>query len=320
MLDLDALATFVAVVRAGNFSAAAKGMRLPRSTVSQRVARLEAMLGTRLLERTTRMVRTTQAGVAYYERCARILSELEEANAALRDARRAPRGKLRVATPLLFGQAHLGRIAATFINRYPEVELEIVASDRRVNLINEGFDVAIVTASHDDDSALISRKLGGGDVSCCASRAYLATYGTPRSPDDLPKHQCVINREFITSDADTWTFVRNQEKRQVQVRGRLIMNSLNMVHAAIRAGAGIGVIPTFLCADDIAQGHLKRLFADWTIDPKDLRIVYPSSRHLSPRVRLFVDALAKEFADARTASRSKPRRPKALRRGLPSQD
>ncbi|MEY4515520.1 MAG: hypothetical protein RLZZ450_7642 [Pseudomonadota bacterium] len=295
MFDFDALETFVAVVRSGNFSSAASALRLPRTTVSQRVARLEAMLGARLLERTTRVVRPTDAGAAYYERCARILAELEEANAALLDATASPRGHLRIATPLLFGQSMLARVAGAFVLKYPAVQIEIVASDRRVNLIEEGFDLAIVVAARIDDSSLITRKLSSGDLSCCATPAYLAARGTPRSPDELRDHDCIVNREFIASEssAASWTFARGKEVRQVEVRGKLIMNSLMMVDAAMRAGAGIALIPSLLCAADVAPKRLVRLFSEWTIDPNDIRVIYPSNRHLSKRVLLFVDELAK---------------------------
>lgn len=298
MFDFDALETFVAVVRSGNFSAAASALRLPRTTVSQRVARLETMLGARLLERTTRVVRPTEAGAAYYERCARILADLQEANAALMDAAESPRGHLRIATPPLFGQSVLARVAAAFVLKYPDVQLEVVASDRRVNLMEDGFDLAIVVAANYDDSTLITRKLSSGELSCCATPTYLAAHGTPRTPDELRNYDCIVNREFIASESNaaSWNFMRGKELRRVDVRGNLTMNSLMMVDAAMRAGAGIALIPSFLCAADIAEGRLVRLFSDWAIDPKDIRVIYPSNKHLSPRVRHFIDELAKAFS------------------------
>lgn len=311
MFDFGALETFVAVVRLGNFSAAASALRLPRSTVSQRVARLETMLGARLLERTTRSVRPTEAGSAYYARCAHILAELEEANAAMTDAGIKPRGQLRVATPMLFGQISLARIAAEFVQKYPEVEIEIVASDRRVHLIEEGFDVAIVVAANYEDSSLIARKLGGGELSCCATPGYVSARGAPRVPDDLREHDCIVNREFLASESDAakWTFTRERDVRRVDVRGKLTMNSLMMVHAALCAGGGIALLPSFLCAADIAEGRLVRLLSDWDVEPKDIRIVYPSNKHLSPRVRLFVDELAKEPVNRGRATVRSAKRP-----------
>jgi DNA-binding transcriptional LysR family regulator len=325
MFDLDAMETFVAVVRSGHFADASKELRLPRSTVSQRVARLEATLGVRLLERTTRVVRPTNAGAAYYERCARILSELEEANAAVKDLGSSPRGLLRVATPLLFGQSFLAPIAATFSQRYPEVEVEVVASDRRVNLIEEGFDVAIVVASSDPDSTLISRILSGGHLWCCATPSYLRSRGTPETPGELVDHDCIINREGAASGearGARWTFERDEEVQRVDVRGRLRMNSMMMAHAAVLAGAGVATIPSFVCVEDIRSGRLVRILSDWAVDRKDIKIVYPSNRHLSPRVRLFVDALVMEYStqiarsdEAAGVKRSRRAVPEDVRKG-----
>ncbi|HEX4354297.1 MAG TPA: LysR family transcriptional regulator, partial [Polyangiales bacterium] len=179
MPDVDALETFVTVVRLGNFTAAAGALRLPRSTVSQRVARLEESLGVRLLERTTRSVRPTPSGSAYYERCSRILAELEEANAIVKEASTSPRGMLRVASPLLFGQSFLARIAAEFIAKYPAVSIEIVASHRSVNLLEDNFDIAIEVATAASDSSSMSRLLSGGQLWCCAAPAYVHAHGVP---------------------------------------------------------------------------------------------------------------------------------------------
>jgi DNA-binding transcriptional LysR family regulator len=317
MFDLDAMATFVAVVRSGNFAAAAKSLRLPRSTVSQRVARLEGMLGVRLLERTTRVVRPTDAGAAYYERCTRIISDLEDANTAVKDLGSHPRGHLRVATPHLFGQVFLATIASTFSQQYPEVELEIVASDRRVNLIEEGFDVAIVVAAYTPDSTLISRRLSGGALWCCAAPPYLKSRGTPAAPSDLSGHDCIINCEGAGADTQDawWTFERRDEILRVDIRGRLTMNSMMMSRAAALAGAGIAAIPSVICAEDVRTGRLVRVLSDWAVDRKDIQVVYPSRRYLSSRVRLFVDAMVTQIARSDDLSGALRTRP-ALNRGL----
>jgi DNA-binding transcriptional LysR family regulator len=309
MFDLDAMATFVAVVRAGHFSAAAQALGVPKSTVSQRVARLEATLGVRLLERTTRVLRPTSAGAAYYERCARILSEVEEANAAVRDLGTSPRGTLRVATPLLFGQAFLAGVAARFSRQYPEVEIEIVASDRRVNLIEESFDLAIVVAAAEPDSTMISRVLDGGGRWCCAAPSYLRARKAPSDPAGLSAHECILVGRDTTARGlargARWTFARDGEVEHVDVRGRLRLSSMIMAHAAVLAGAGIAAIPSFIGAEDVQHGRLVRVLSKWAIDGRDLRVVYPSNRHLSARVRLFVDVLATEFARGAEASSSR---------------
>jgi DNA-binding transcriptional LysR family regulator len=297
MYDLDAMATFVAVVRSGHFAAASKSLGLPKSTVSQHIARLEATLGVRLLERTTRVLRPTNAGAAYYERCARILSEVEEANAAVKDLGTSPRGILRVATSHLLGQSVLAAVAAIFSQQYPEVEVEVVASDRKVNLIEEGFDVAIGVAVSEPDSTMISRVLSRGQTWCCAAPSYLNAHSMPSAPGDLSAHDCIIRDTAAGSFTRgvIWTFERQDDVQRVEVRGRLRLNSIMMANAAVLAGAGIATIPSFICAEDVLKGRLVRILPDWVVDRKDIRIVYPSNRHLSPRVRLFVDALVLEY-------------------------
>lgn len=312
MFDLDAMATFVRVVRSGHFAAASKSLGLPKSTVSQRVARLETALGVRLLERTTRVLRPTNAGAAYYERCARILAEVEEANAAVRDLEAYPRGILRVATSHLLGQSVVAAVAVTFSRQYPEVEVEVVASDRRVSLLEDGFDVAIVVSTSETDSTMISRVLGEGQTWCWAAPSYLSARGAPSVPGDLSAHDCIIREAAADGFASgaIWTLVRRDDAQRVEVRGRLRLSSIMMAHAAVLAGAGIAAIPSFICAEDVQNGRLVRILSDWVVDRKDIRIVYPSNRHLSPRVRLFVDALVVAARnDERLSAGDDPRTP-----------
>lgn len=299
MFDLDAMATFVAVVRSGHFAAASRSLGLPKSTVSQRIARLEAALGVRLIERTTRVLRPTSAGAAYFERCAGILSEIEEANAAVKDLDAAPRGVLRVATPHLFGQSALAAVAARFSLRHPDVEVEVVATDRRVNLIEEGFDVAIVAGALEPDSTMISRSLSGSQRWCCAAPSYLSARGAPSSPADLSDHDCIVVAREAIADGFArraqWTFERGEDAQRIDVRGRLRLNSMTMAHAAALVGAGIASLPAFICAQDVREGRLARVLSDWVVDRSEIRILYAGGRHLSPRIRLFVDALVADY-------------------------
>lgn len=293
MYDLDAIATFVAVVRSGHFAAAARSLGLPKSTASQRVARLEANLGVRLLERTTRVLRPTHAGAAYYERCVRILGEVEDANAAVKDLATSPRGTLRVVTPHLLGQAFVAPVSAVFSQHYPEIEVEVVAADRRVNLLEEGFDVAIVVGAYQANSTMISRVVSRGQIWCCAAPSYLSRRGKPSVPQELSDHDCII-RQGATDDyarGAIWTFERDDDVQRVEVHGQLSLNSIMMAHVAALVDAGVAAIPSFICAGDVQNGRLVRLLPDWIVDHKDIRIVYPSNRHLPPRIRLFVDAL-----------------------------
>ncbi|MGD0523820.1 MAG: LysR family transcriptional regulator [Polyangiaceae bacterium] len=288
MADYQAMETFVAVVRSGSFRGASEALHVPRSTVSQRVSRLEAQLGARLLDRTTRSVRVTEVGSSYYERCARIVAEVEDANLAVSDVNASPRGVLRVGCPLLFGHAFVAGVATSFIQKYPDVSIEVVATDRRLSLIEEGFDVAVGLFTGEETSNVVTRKLTRAELRWYASPAYLAKRGAPRAPEELREHACVVFGD--TRDA-TWHFERGLEQRTVRVTGRLSMNSLMMARDAARCGAGIVPLPFFLVAEDLREGRLAPVLEGWASSHADLRVAYASTRHLSPRIRLFVDAL-----------------------------
>ncbi len=293
--------TFVAVVRAGSFRGAADAMRIPRSTVSQRVARLEAQLGARLLERTTRSVRVTAVGTGYHERCARIVAEVEEANLAVANVNTAPRGVLRIGCTLLFGHVHLASMAAAFVQKYPDVSIEIVATDRRLNLVEEGLDVAVVVAGTEESASFVVRKIQALELQAFASPDYLARRGVPREPEELRDHACVV---FGDSRQVTWLFESQRPTtpaRSVRIDGRLAMNSLMMVANAAVNGAGVALLPSFMCADHLRAGRLVSVLEGWVSGRGELRVVYPSTRHLAPRVRVFVDELLQSYATAARA-------------------
>jgi DNA-binding transcriptional LysR family regulator len=201
---------------------------------------------------------------------------------------RAPRGVLRVASSLLFGHTFLSPIAAEFVRQHPDVEIEVVATHRRVNVVEEGFDLAVMFMTANEDSSLVARKLESAVHRCCASPAYLAEHGTPAEPEDLRDHTCVVHGEDRNT---TWRFERDAGVRRVAVHGRLSVNSFFMAHDAAVRGVGIAAIPTFLCGDSIRAGRLVSLFPDWIVNRTEMRVVYPSNRYLAPRVRLFLDAL-----------------------------
>ena len=288
MADFDAMQTFVAVMRANGLRGAAQTLRIPRSTVSARVARLEERLGVRLLERTTRTVRATPAGRAFFDHCVRILADVDEAERSITEAGRAPRGTLRVASSLLFGHAFLAPVAAEFARKHRDVEIEVVATNRPINLVEEGFDLAVTFMGVNEDSSLVARKLQSAYHHCCASPAYLAENGVPKTPEDLGAHECVVFSEVRDV---AWRFERDREVRRIAVRGRLRVNSLWMAHDAALRGVGIASLPSFLCGADIRAGRLVSLFPAWRVNRTEMRIVYPSNRRLAPRVRMFSDAL-----------------------------
>ncbi|WP_029006982.1 LysR family transcriptional regulator [Azospirillum halopraeferens] len=289
---LDDMHAFIKVVEARSFTAAADKLGLSKSVVSRRIADLEYRLGARLLNRTTRRLSLTEVGQAFYERCIRILADLEEAERAASDLHATPRGRLKINAPLSFGLLHLAPAIAQFLDAHPAIEIEIDLNDRFVDLIDEGYDVA-VRIGRLRDSSLIARRLAPNHRVVCASPAYLEAYGTPATPDDLAGHACLIYTN--TPTAEQWQFRHDGETRSVRVSGVLRANNGDMLHAAAVAGRGIAALPTFLCGDSLRAGRLRCLFDDCYFSESGVYAVYPQNRHLSPKVRAFVDFLAARF-------------------------
>ncbi|MGQ9369969.1 LysR family transcriptional regulator [Azospirillum sp. A39] len=289
---LDDMVAFIKVVEARSFTAAADKLGLSKSVVSRRIADLEYRLGARLLNRTTRRLSLTEVGQAFYERCSRILADLEEAEHAAADLHAAPRGRLKVNAPLSFGLLHLAPAVAVFLERHPAIEIDIDLNDRYVDLIDEGYDVA-VRIGRLRDSSLIARRLAPNRRVVVASPAYLEARGTPRTPDELSEHACLIYTNVPM--AEQWQFRVDGETRAVRVSGTLRANNGDMLRAAALAGRGIAVLPTFMCGDALQSGALRCLFDDCYFSESGVYALYPQNRHLSPKVRVFVDFLAGRF-------------------------
>jgi len=291
MQDLNEIAIFARVVREESFTKAARALGLPKSTVSERVSRLEERLGVRLLERTTRHVRPTAAGAAYYERAARVVAEIEEANAAVTDIHRSPKGLLRVGSPLLFGHAFLGDFVSEFLVAHPEVEVELIVADRRFDVVEEGLDLAIHVLGP-IEASLIARKIGSAERMCVASPSYLSQHEPPRAPKDLLKHSCLVSSNDRRAN---WVFSKEGRSESIAIQGRYSVNSVQLALNAALRGAGIAVLPAFFCAEALRAGHLSPVLEDWSLGRSEIHVVYPGSRHLTARVRLFVDALIDRF-------------------------
>jgi DNA-binding transcriptional LysR family regulator len=290
-MDLNEILVFARVVQAGSFSGAARRLDMPKSTVSRKISDLEGRLQARLIQRTTRRLSLTDAGRTYYEYGARIVADLEEAERAVGNLQETARGRLRVTAPLNFG--FLGSIAADFLARYPEVELELVCTDRVVNLVEEGFDVAI-RARALADSTLIARSLGQVGTLIVAHPDYLQRRGRPRKPKDLATHDCVVFG--AGGDRGKWRLQQRGRTVTVAVAPRLVVNDFETVHEAVAAGLGVGLIPAFRCAGDLRDRHLERVLPEWSVADTPIHAVYPSTRHLSPKIRAFVDHLQKEMS------------------------
>ncbi len=292
MQDLTAIAAFVRVVELGSFSAAARELSLAKSTVSKRIAALEGRLGALLLHRTTRTLRMTEVGAAYFDRCLAVLAAAEEAERAVTRMQGVPRGRLRVSAPMSFGQRYLASSVARFLQDHPEVEVDLDLSDRMVDVVGEGFDVAIRVGAL-RDSSLIARRLAPSRSLVVGSPAYFHGRGRPRSPEELREHACLLYA--YQASGDTWHFRGPSGPTAVRVQGRLRANNGDVLALAAQAGLGLALLPDFIVDADLRTGRLEPALAEFCRSEAVLHAVYPHARHLMPKVRAFVDLLAADF-------------------------
>jgi DNA-binding transcriptional LysR family regulator len=291
-MDLNAVRIFVKVAELGTLSAAAAALRQPISTISRRLAVLERDLSVRLLNRTTRHLSLTDEGRGFFERMAPVIEEVVEAERALRDQADAPRGLLRVTATPLFASHVLAPAATRYINAYDDVEVQIIASNSRLDLVEEGLDLAI-RAGRLEDSSLISRPLNPLPAVLVASPAYASAHGVPSVLDELIHHQAIMFSADAGQDV-VWPFL---DGKSVPVKGCLRVNSYEQVFQAVLAGAGIARLPKFLCEQALHDRRLVPVLADCESQPLRLHVVYPSRRQLSLKVRAFVDILAGVVAE-----------------------
>ncbi len=282
-MDLNELIVFAQVVRAGSFTAASRSLGIPKSTVSRKVSDLEDRLDTRLLQRTTRKLSLTDAGRLFYDHCARIAAEVESAHLAVTSLKTTPRGLLRVTSGP--NASYLGPIICDYLKRYPEVRLELVTTTRAVDLVEERFDVGI-RAGRLPDSSLIAKSLGVAGWFLVASPAYLKRRGRPRAPADLAKHEIV---HFLGSERVTLHLERGDDKQDVEVSPRLVVSELDLLRPAVVGGLGIALLPAFQCVDDLRARRLERVLREWEAPPTPIHLVYPSTRHVSPTVKSFIE-------------------------------
>jgi DNA-binding transcriptional LysR family regulator len=286
---------FLAVIENGSFTAAAARMGISSGQASKLVARLESDLGVRLLNRTTRAVAPTEAGRAYAERLRPLLDEFEALDLAIRDAGEVPRGRLRLSVPLTFGRLELAPALNEFAARYPEIALDVAFSDRFVNLVDEGYDLA-VRIGRLAESSLIVRRLCAVRIVVVGAPDYLARQGRPRVPEDVRHHACIIDTNY--RDPDRWSFrTAGGEIGAVPVSGRLRYSSPEACVSAVEAGLGLACLPSFVVAAAVRTGRLETVLSGHEDEPIGLHVLYPHSRHLAAKVRVLVDFLAGRFRD-----------------------
>lgn len=283
-----AMKMYVAVVDGGSFAAAAGKLEMSRAMASKQIQQLEEHLGTRLLNRTTRRLSLTETGREFYERSTQIMNDVDEAEQIAGHMTRLPQGVLRVTIPLAYGQHRLAAILSEYTQAYTQVQLEISLSDRKVDLIEDGLDLAIRIGAM-PQSDLIARKIGGVRSVVCAAPAYLARRGIPQTPADLARHACL--GYTLTGSGTDWRLEGPGGPVVIPIAGPIRADNGDMIRLTALAGAGIAFQPEFIVGDDIAAGRLVRLLPAWQSAELGVYAVYPSRKHLSAKVRTFVDFL-----------------------------
>ena len=291
--QLPELIAFTQSVQTGSFSAAARLLQTTPSAISKRVVKLEDRLGVRLLQRTTRSLNLTTDGMAYYERIARLLVELEEANDLVM-SRDKPRGKITVSAPIDFGQLMLARWMPDFLKQYPEIQVDLRLTDRFVDLVEEGVDVAIRMGTL-EDSSLIRKHLGEVPYVVCASPAYLEMYGVPATPEDLINHNCL---RFVSNGHPfPWTFLFSGTPQDLSVTGTFDSDNGSVLQLAALSGLGIIRVLRFQVEADIQSQRLQPLFAETLLPSRIVQAVFTHRRNLSPRIQALLGFLTAQFAE-----------------------
>lgn len=292
-MDLNHVAVFVRVVEAGSFTQAARALGVPTSTVSRQIAQLEEELGVRLLQRTSRSLHLTEAGAAYHERVATALGRINEATSDARETQDAPRGLIRFTAPVDLSIDYLTGPLAHFLEQYPCIQVDLSLTARTVDMISEGFDLALRAGSLRDPS-LIARKIAGSEVILAAAPSYLERRGDPAEPGELPKHDCLGFR--ATKNRIVWDLLGPDGPIQIEVGCRLNADDFAFIKRMLLTGAGIAQVPSSLVYSELRAGQLRRVLPAYHMQAPGLYLVYPSAKHLPRRVALLRDHLLKAFS------------------------
>jgi DNA-binding transcriptional LysR family regulator len=291
---LGDITAFVTAVKAGSFTAAAETLGVTRSAIGKGVARLEGSLGVRLLNRTTRTLSPTDEGRLVFERYRQILEDLDEVDASMAQRRASPSGILRLTAPLSFGQRHILPLLDVYLKQWPALRADISFTDRFVDLVEDGLDIAIRIGMMDDDSRLLAKTIAWQQFVTCASPDYLGRRGTPCEPAELEAHDRIVlgnARRFRP-----WHFNGPQGPLRIDRPARLYIDSSEALRAAALGGFGLVNLPTYIVGPDIHAGSLAEVLAGYRCRPEPIRLIYPSRRHLSPRVRAFIDLVAERWS------------------------
>lgn len=290
-MDFNESAVFVKVVQAGSFSEAARQIGLPTSTVSTRVSRLEKRLGITLLQRTTRRLSLTEAGKVYYHHASQGLSYLLEAEAAVDEARKQPQGRLKVTAPADLGDNLLANLILRTQQEFPELEVELLLTDRYIDLVAEAIDVAIRTGDL-RDSTFVAKSLGSIRWQLFASRDYLKEARPLEMPQDIQNHHCL---QFTPMGRDAWVLENGVSQIAIPLKARTIVNSISVVKAMVENGQGIALLPSYVSRESLINGGLLRVLPSWQAKSNPVHLVYPKQRFMSPKLRAFLDLAQDEL-------------------------
>ena len=296
MEDLIGMAIFARVVKAGSFSAAANRIGLSKSAISKHITQLEERLNAQLLHRTTRRLSLTEVGATFYEHCARIVAEAEEAELVVGRLQAEPRGTLRFSAPIAFGLRHVAPSIPAFLERYPKVQLDWELDDRTLEPVAGGFDLVIHIGEPSDSTTLRARRLAFCRYIVCASPPYLDRHGTPHTPEDLERHICLWD-SHPRAPRD-WCFFRPQGQQIVRVNGPVRVNNELALREMVLGEYGIALLPSYVVEEDLRCGRLSALLTEYQTAPSNIYALYPQSRHRSPKVRAFIDFLLDKLTKA----------------------
>ena len=290
----ELIQSFVAVAQKLSFVEAADSLQVDPSALSRRIRRLEKRLGVRLFNRNTRRVALTEAGILYLSHCTEVLAKLDQADAIVSHLSASPRGLLRMTLPVSFGQRHIAPALPEFLNRYPQLELDLSFTDRFVDVVEESIDVAIRIGQL-QDSQLVVRRLAANRRVLCAAPAYVQKYGSPQTPKELEQHSCLNFSRFATGDI--WHFSRQNQRIAVPVKGKLRADNGEALYQAVLGGCGIALMPTYIVGDALRTGELETVLDDWKVPTTDIFAMLGVGQYIPSKTQVFVDFLVERFCD-----------------------
>ena len=295
---LNGIELFVKTIESGSFSAVGRQLRMAPSSISRQINGLEEELGVRLLQRSTRNINLTEAGQIYFERVSKILADLEEAKLAISQLQATPKGLLRVNVAIPFGERKIVPLIPEFLTLYTDLKIELILEDRTIDLIEERVDLS-VRIGRLADSTLIARKLADNKFVVCGSQTYFQKNGVPTSPDDLIRHNCIVNKNMYQSNS--WNFKKGNAVSTVSVTGNFQANTGGALFKAMLSDLGVAVLPTWYVGEEIEKGNLQMVLEDYQVSlpamaDSAIYALYPAGQYLPPKVRVFIDYLVEKFS------------------------